>query len=154
MAEQKQGDQLEDNYSSSVRIRDVALKTCQRRLTIGRNGEKGSGISMLAVRHDDDEEWYFLTHRWEDKGVYNFAKVFYRKMIVRGRHEFEQVYFYSTVQHFYHYTAGTHIVIPENLIKISILISIVYAFSNIYDLWIIYLEYMKHSQDKYQLKIW
>ena len=31
MAEQKQDDQLEHTYSSYVRIRDVALKTCQRR---------------------------------------------------------------------------------------------------------------------------
>ena len=31
MAEQKQGDQLECTYSSSVRIRDVALRTCQKR---------------------------------------------------------------------------------------------------------------------------
>ena len=38
MAEQKQDDQLEHTYSSYVRIRDVALKTCQRPWTIGRNG--------------------------------------------------------------------------------------------------------------------
>ena len=55
MAEQKQGDQLEHTYSSYVRIRDVALKTCQRRWTIGRIGERGLGISVLAARHDDDD---------------------------------------------------------------------------------------------------
>ena len=54
MAEQKQDDQLEHTYSSSVRIRDVALKTCQRWWTIGKSGERGSGISVLAARHDDD----------------------------------------------------------------------------------------------------
>ena len=53
MAGQKQDDQLELTYNSSVRIRDVALKTCQRR-SIGRSGERGSGISVLAARHDDD----------------------------------------------------------------------------------------------------
>ena len=37
-----------------MRIRDVALKTCQKRWTIGRSGDRGSGISVLAVRHDDD----------------------------------------------------------------------------------------------------
>ena len=42
-------------YSSSVRIRDVALKTCQRRWMIGRSGERGSGISVLAAWHDDDD---------------------------------------------------------------------------------------------------
>ena len=55
MAEQKQDDQLEHTYSSYVRIRDVTLKTCRRRWTTGRSGERGSGISVLAVRHDDDD---------------------------------------------------------------------------------------------------
>ena len=54
MVEQKKDDQLEHTYSSYVRIRDVALKTCQRRWTIGRSGERGSGISVLVARHDDD----------------------------------------------------------------------------------------------------
>ena len=49
----KADDQLEHTYSSYVRIRDVALKTCQRRWTIGRSGERGSGISVLVARHDD-----------------------------------------------------------------------------------------------------
>ena len=56
MAEQKQDDQLEYTYSSSVSIRDVTLKTCQRRWTIGRSGESESGISVLAARHDDDDD--------------------------------------------------------------------------------------------------
>ena len=47
LAGQKQYDQLEHTYSSSV-----ALKTCQKRWTIGRSGERGSGISMLAALHD------------------------------------------------------------------------------------------------------
>ena len=55
MAKQKQDDQLEHTYSSYVRIWNVALKTCQRQWTIGRSGERGSGISVLAARHDDDE---------------------------------------------------------------------------------------------------
>ena len=54
MAGQKQDDQLEHTFSSYVRIRDVALKTCQRQWTIGRSGERRSRISMLAARHDDD----------------------------------------------------------------------------------------------------
>ena len=57
MAEQKQGDQLEPTYRSSVRIRDVALRTCQKRWTIRRSGERGSGISVLEARQDD--EWWF-----------------------------------------------------------------------------------------------
>ena len=55
MAEQKQDNQLKHTYSSYVRIWDVALKTCLRRWTIGRSGERGSGISVLAARHDDDD---------------------------------------------------------------------------------------------------
>ena len=58
MAEQMQDDQLEHTPGSSyVRIRDVALKTCQRRWTIGKSGERESGISVLAARHDaaDDD---------------------------------------------------------------------------------------------------
>ena len=61
MAELKQGDKLEPTYSSSVRIRDIALRTCQKWWKIGRSGERGSGISVLVARHDDDEE---LETRW------------------------------------------------------------------------------------------
>ena len=53
MAKQKQDNQLEHTYSSYVRIRDVALKTCQKRWMTGRSGDRGSGISVLAARHDD-----------------------------------------------------------------------------------------------------
>ena len=56
MAEQKQDDQLEHTYRNYVRIRDVALKTCQRQWTIERSGERGSGISVLAARLDDDDD--------------------------------------------------------------------------------------------------
>ena len=55
MAKQKQDDKLEHTYSSYVRIRDVALETFQKRWMIGGSGEKGSGISVLAARHDDDD---------------------------------------------------------------------------------------------------
>ena len=60
MAKQKQDDQLEHTYSSYVRIRNVALKTCQKRWMIGRSGEKGSGISMLTTRHDDDDIYIYI----------------------------------------------------------------------------------------------
>ena len=55
MAKLKQDDQLEHTYSSCVKIRDVAQKTCQRWWTIGKSGERGSGISMLVARRDDDD---------------------------------------------------------------------------------------------------
>ena len=56
MAEQKQGDQLEPTYSSSVMIRGVALMTWRKRWTIGRGGKRGSGISVLVARQGDDDD--------------------------------------------------------------------------------------------------
>ena len=53
MAEQKQDDQLEPIYSSFLRIRDVALRTSQNLWTIGRGGERGSGISVLLARQNE-----------------------------------------------------------------------------------------------------
>ena len=50
MAAQKQDDQHEHTFSSYVRIRDVALKTGQRQWTIGKSGERGSGISVLVAQ--------------------------------------------------------------------------------------------------------
>ena len=49
-------DQHELTYSSYVRTRVVILKTCRRRWVIGRNGERRSGISAQAARHDDDDD--------------------------------------------------------------------------------------------------
>ena len=60
MAEQKKDGQHEHTYSSYVRIRDVTLKTCQKRWMIGRSGERGSRISVLAARHDDDDNTWML----------------------------------------------------------------------------------------------
>ena len=59
MDEQKQDDQLEPIYNSSVPIQDIALKTSLERWTIETSGERGSGGSVLAARHDDDY------HHWE-----------------------------------------------------------------------------------------
>ena len=56
MARQEQDNQLEHAYNSFVRIRDVTLKTYQKRWTIGKSGERGSGISVLPARHDDDDD--------------------------------------------------------------------------------------------------
>ena len=56
MAAQKQDDQHERTFSSYVRIRDVVLKTYLGRWTIGRSGERGSGISVLPARYDDDDD--------------------------------------------------------------------------------------------------
>ena len=58
--EQRQDDQLEPSYSSSVLIRDVALRTCRKQWSIGRGGEIGSGLSVLIVRHDDDDDDIYI----------------------------------------------------------------------------------------------
>ena len=56
MDEQRQDDQLEPTYSSSVSIWDVVLKTCRKQWTIEKDDEKASGISVLMARHDDDDD--------------------------------------------------------------------------------------------------
>ena len=56
MAVQKQDDQHEHTFSSYVRIPDVVLRTRLGRWTIGRSGERGSGISVLPARDDDDDD--------------------------------------------------------------------------------------------------
>ena len=47
-------------FSSYVRIQVVVLKTCLGRWTIGRSGERGSGISVLPARYDDDDDCYMI----------------------------------------------------------------------------------------------
>ena len=103
MVEQKQDGQLEHTCSSSMRIRDVALKTCQRRWTIRRNGERGSGISVLAARHDDDDDDYqshpcnrraiiVFNQQLKDKGYPNFSKGICQKVGLSVWLEFQLVY--------------------------------------------------------------
>ena len=60
MAVQKQDDQHEHTFSSYVRIRDTVLKTYLGRWTIGRSGERGSGISVLPARDDDDDIYIYI----------------------------------------------------------------------------------------------
>ena len=57
MSVQKQDDQHEYTFSNYVRIQDVVQKTCLRRWTIGKSGERGSGISVLPAQHDDDDDF-------------------------------------------------------------------------------------------------
>ena len=60
MAAQKQDDQHERTFSSYVRIQVVVLKTYLGRWTIGRSGERGSGISVLPAQYDDDDDFQKL----------------------------------------------------------------------------------------------
>ena len=56
MDKQKQDDHLEPIYNSSVPIQDVALKTYRERWTIETGAERGSVRSVLAARHDHDDD--------------------------------------------------------------------------------------------------
>ena len=60
MAAQKQDDQHERTFSSYVRIQVAVLKTYLGRWTIGRSGERGSGISVLPARYDDDDIYIYI----------------------------------------------------------------------------------------------
>ena len=60
MDEQRQDDKLEPIHNSSVPIQDVTLKTSRGQWTIEMSGEREPGRSVLAVRHDDDDEIYLF----------------------------------------------------------------------------------------------
>ena len=54
MDKQRQDNQLEPTYNSSMPIRNVALKTYRGRWMIEKGGERGWGRSALVVGHDDE----------------------------------------------------------------------------------------------------
>ena len=53
----KAGQPAWTNVQQLCADRDVNLKNCRKQWTIGRGGERGSGISMLIVLHDDDDDF-------------------------------------------------------------------------------------------------
>ena len=55
MDEQRQDDQREPIYNSSVPIQDINLKTSSEQWTLETGGKRGSRKSMLVVQHDDDD---------------------------------------------------------------------------------------------------
>ena len=68
----KQDDQHEHTFSSYVMIRDVVLKTYLGRWTLGRSGERGSGISVLPAWYDDDDD---------DDDAFSLSKKYYFKQL-------------------------------------------------------------------------
>ena len=79
LVELKQGDQLEPIYSSSVRIRDIALRIRRKRWTIGR-------ISVLVALQNDDDDIHTYnimqikpthTHKHAHKTVYTILTFFW-----------------------------------------------------------------------------
>ena len=67
MDEQRQEVQLKPTYSSSVPIRDVALRICRKQWTIG-GVERGSGISLLIARHDAYYQLLISSHYFASLG--------------------------------------------------------------------------------------
>ena len=74
MAAQKQDDQLERTFSSYVRIQVAVLKTYLGRWKIGRSGERGSGISVLPARYDDDDELYLEKLKMEKQKIQKYGR--------------------------------------------------------------------------------
>ena len=88
MAEQKQDDQHEHTFSNYVRIQDVVMKTCQKRWTIGKSGERGSGISVLAARHDDDDDYAYKTDIFS---YYQFTKLYNIRTVIKNMNMLERI---------------------------------------------------------------
>ena len=55
---------LEPIYNNSVLIHDIALRTSWEQWTIETSGERGSGRSVLAAWHDDDDDNIILNKSW------------------------------------------------------------------------------------------
>ena len=90
-AAQKQDDQQERTFSSYVRIQVVVLKTYLGRWTIGRSGERGSGISVLPARYDDDDDLKpyncVQTNDYYQIGIFSQSHI-----IISVRYEYLQPY--------------------------------------------------------------
>ena len=56
----------------------------------------------------EEQQWYYLTHSWEDKRVHTFSKGICPKVNVIARLEYELAYYDSAVHGFNHYTTRTH----------------------------------------------
>ena len=55
----------------------------------------------------EEKLWYYLTHRWEDKGFHTFPKGICPKVNVIARLEYELTYYDSAVHSFNHLTTRT-----------------------------------------------
>ena len=58
MNEQRQENQLKPTYNRSAPTWEVALETRQKQWMIEKGGERGSGVSILLVPHDDDDDCF------------------------------------------------------------------------------------------------
>ena len=69
----KAGDPARTYIQQLRPIQDIALKTSWEQWTIETGGEKGSGRSVLAVRHDDGDI-YCIVHKWIHVYILLFIK--------------------------------------------------------------------------------
>ena len=75
-----------------VRIQDVVLKTGLRRWTIGKSGERGSGISVLPARHNDDDDDFYMMFMKFIYGRHYFYKILCRKFLENHTLNILQIY--------------------------------------------------------------
>ena len=61
----------------------------------------------------EEQQSYYLTQSWGNKGVHAFPKHINLKVKVIARPEFEQAYCKASIQHFSHCATGT----PLNVIE-------------------------------------
>ena len=55
----------------------------------------------------EEQQWYYLTHIWEDKWVRTFPNGINPKINAIARLDFELMYFDVATQHFNHYATDT-----------------------------------------------
>ena len=89
MDEQKQDNQLEPTYSSSVPIRYVATKTCRKQWIIEKGGKKESGISVRVARREDETFAKRICPKRNEIAWMEWELTFYN-------HALQQVYHYIT----------------------------------------------------------
>ena len=91
-----------------------------------------NGISTLSRLFNakaillEEQEWYYLTHSWEDKGVHTFPKGICPKVNIIARLAYELAYYDSAVQLVNHYTTRRNPHPPTHL-NICFLLSVSYS---------------------------
>ena len=116
MAAQKQDDQLEHTFSSYVRIQVVVRKTYLGRWTIGRSGERGSGISVLPARYDDDDD-EMTTKIYSKRQIdtFTFSKHVLDNLV---RYRFIPVHFWSAATIFSEYETKLKLM-PHDVLNLT-----------------------------------
>ena len=112
--EQRQDDQLEPTYNSSVRIQDVALKTYWEWRTIKKGGGRGSGRSKLAVWHEDDDMCiYGYIHIYKDICIYIYIYMY--MYMCAYTHKYVCIYIYICIYIYVYTYVYTHVYILHSI---------------------------------------